>query len=147
MLYQELLLSVPSHYCWWLIIARSKRMSWCKVVLQLQQKKTSIWKSKKSRKVRKRGRREVWWKQYTQGQDNSRPLPFSMAQQEAWEISIVWRRILEVGLEKQKVVAKYSRKMLSYYFGLTMFGNLEVFFVSLSLLSYCFVILIKYSRA
>jgi len=31
--------------------------------------------------------------------------------------------------------------------GLTMFGNLEVFFVSLSLLSLCFVIIIKYSRA
>jgi len=38
-------------------------------------------------------------------------------------------------------------RVLSHHFGLAMFGNLEVFFVSLSLLSYCFVILIKYSRA
>ena len=35
----------------------------------------------------------------------------------------------------------------SHYCGLTMFGNSEVFFVSLSLLSLCFVIIIKYSRA
>jgi len=35
----------------------------------------------------------------------------------------------------------------SHHCGLTMFGNLEVFFVSLFLLSLCFVIIIKYSRA
>jgi len=35
----------------------------------------------------------------------------------------------------------------SHHCGLTMFGNSEVFFVSLSLLSLCFVIIIKYSRA
>jgi len=38
-------------------------------------------------------------------------------------------------------------KVPSHHCGLTMFGNLEVFFVSLSLLSLCFVIIIKYSRA
>jgi len=38
-------------------------------------------------------------------------------------------------------------KVLSYHCGLTMFGNLEVFFVLLFLLSLCFVIIIKYSRA
>jgi len=36
---------------------------------------------------------------------------------------------------------------LSYYFTLTIFGNLEVFFVFFLLLYYCFIILIKYSRA
>ena len=34
-----------------------------------------------------------------------------------------------------------------HYYSLAMFGNSEVFFVSLSLLSLCFVIIIKYSRA
>ena len=34
-----------------------------------------------------------------------------------------------------------------HHCGLARFGNLEVFFVSLSLLSLCFVIIIKYSRA
>jgi len=33
-----------------------------------------------------------------------------------------------------------------HYYSLAMFGNSEVFFVSLSLLSLCFVIIIKYSR-
>jgi len=45
------------------------------------------------------------------------------------------------------VVAKCLGEVLLYHFGLTVFGNLEVFFVLLSLLSRCFVILIKYSRA
>ena len=35
----------------------------------------------------------------------------------------------------------------SHHCSLTMFGNSEVFFVSLSLLSLCFVIIIRYSRA
>jgi len=47
----------------------------------------------------------------------------------------------------QGVVTECLGGTLSHYFGLAMFGNLEVFFVLLSLLSYCFVILIKYSRA
>ena len=34
-----------------------------------------------------------------------------------------------------------------HHCGLTMFGNSEFFFVPLSLLSLCFVIIIKYSRA
>jgi len=38
-------------------------------------------------------------------------------------------------------------EVLSHHFTLTIFGNLEVFFVSFLLLYYCFVILIKYSRA
>ena len=33
-----------------------------------------------------------------------------------------------------------------YHYGLARIGNSEVFFVSLSLLSFCFVIIIKYSR-
>ena len=52
-----------------------------------------------------------------------------------------------VELEELGVIAECLGSELSYHFGLSMFGNLEVFFVSLSLLSHCFVILIKYSRA
>ena len=37
-------------------------------------------------------------------------------------------------------------EVLSYHFPLTIFGNLEVFFVFFLLLYHCFVILIKYSR-
>ena len=57
------------------------------------------------------------------------------------------RRIPEVGLEEWEVVIKCLEEVLPYQLRLTMFGNLEVFFVLLSLLSHCFVILIKYSRA
>jgi len=44
------------------------------------------------------------------------------------------------------VVIQCSGGALSHHCGLAMFGNSEVFFVSFSLLSLCFVILIKYSR-
>jgi len=57
------------------------------------------------------------------------------------------RRIPRVGLEGWGVVTECLGEVLLHYISLTMFGNLEVFFVSLSLLSLCFVILIKYSRA
>ena len=60
---------------------------------------------------------------------------------------LLYERIPEVGLEGWGAVTECLGRVLSHYFGLTMFGNLEVFFVSLSLLSHCFVILIKYSRA
>ena len=45
------------------------------------------------------------------------------------------------------MVTRCSGEVLSYYSSLTIFENLEVFFVSFSLLYHCFVILIKYSRA
>jgi len=47
----------------------------------------------------------------------------------------------------QGAVTEYSGRAPFHHFSLVMFGNLEVFFVLLSLLSCCFVILIKYSRA
>jgi len=45
------------------------------------------------------------------------------------------------------VVSQCSGGAPSHYYGLAIFGNSEVFFVLLSLLSLCFVIIIKYSRA
>jgi len=36
---------------------------------------------------------------------------------------------------------------LYHYYSLARIGNSEVFFISLSLLSFCFIIIIKYSRA
>ena len=45
------------------------------------------------------------------------------------------------------MVAERSGEVPSHHFTLTIFGNLEVFFVSFLLLYHCFVILIKYSRA
>jgi len=57
------------------------------------------------------------------------------------------KRSPRVGLEDWRVVTEYLGEILPHHISLAMFGNLEVFFVSLSLLSLCFVIIIKYSRA
>jgi len=66
---------------------------------------------------------------------------------EIWPNEVCDRRVPRVGLEEQGVVSQCSGGALSHHCGLAMFGNSEVFFVSLSLLSLCFVIIIKYSRA
>jgi len=56
-------------------------------------------------------------------------------------------RVPGVGLECRGVVSWCPGRTLYYHYSLSRIGNLEVFFVSLSLLSLCFVIIIKYSRA
>jgi len=59
--------------------------------------------------------------------------PLSTAHQEAQEPLIMQGRAPGVGLEEWKVVTKYLGEVPPYHISLTMFGNLEVFFVSLSL--------------
>jgi len=59
----------------------------------------------------------------------------------------VFGRVPGVGLGGQGAVSQCSGGAPYHHCGLARFGNLEVFFVSLSLLSLCFVIIIKYSRA
>jgi len=56
-------------------------------------------------------------------------------------------RVPGVGLEGQGVVSRCSGGAPYHHCGLARIGNSEVFFISLSLLSLCFVIIIKYSRA
>ena len=56
-------------------------------------------------------------------------------------------RVPRVELEERGAVSQCLEGALSHHYSLAMFGNSEVFFVSLSLLSFCFVIIIKYSRA
>ena len=56
-------------------------------------------------------------------------------------------RVAGVGLECLGVVSRCPGGALYHHYGLAGIGNSEVFFVSLSLLSFCFVIIIKYSRA
>jgi len=70
-----------------------------------------------------------------------------MVHQEAQDPTIVQGRVPRVGLGGWGMVSQCLEGMLSHHCGLAMFGNSEVFFVSLSLLSLCFVIIIKYSRA
>jgi len=82
-----------------------------------------------------------------QGQDSSRPPSLPIARQEAQGLTIVRGRVPRVGLGGWRTVSQCLGGTPSHHYSLAMFGNLEVFFVSLSLLSLCFVIIIKYSRA
>ena len=56
-------------------------------------------------------------------------------------------RVLGVGLECQGMISRCPGGAPYHHYGLARIGNSEIFFVSLSLLSFCFVIIIKYSRA
>jgi len=56
-------------------------------------------------------------------------------------------RVAGVGLGCSGVVSWCLEGVLYHHYGLARIGNSEVFFVSLSLLSFHFVIIIKYSRA
>jgi len=56
-------------------------------------------------------------------------------------------RVAGVGLGCSGVVSQCSGGAPYHHYSLARIGNSEVFFVSLSLLSLCFVIIIKYSRA
>jgi len=61
--------------------------------------------------------------------------------------TIVQGRVAGVGLGCQETVSQCPVDAPYHHYGLARIGNSEVFFVSLSLLSFCFVIIIKYSRA
>jgi len=56
-------------------------------------------------------------------------------------------RVAGVGLGCSGVVSRCLGGVPYHHYGLARIGNSEVFFVLLSLLSFCFVIIIKYSRA
>jgi len=56
-------------------------------------------------------------------------------------------RVAGVGLGCLGAVSWCPGEMPYHHYSPARIGNLEVFFVSLSLLSFCFVIIIKYSRA
>jgi len=79
-------------------------------------------------------------------QDGSRPPSLSMVCRDAQGLTTVRERIPGVRLECQGAVSRCLGGALYHHYGLARIGNLEVFFVSLSLLSHCFVIIIKYSR-
>jgi len=80
-------------------------------------------------------------------QDGSRPSSLSTVRQDAQGPTIVRGGIAGVGSECLGVVSRCLGGAPYHHYGLAGIGNLKVFFVSLSLLSFCFVIIIKYSRA
>ena len=70
-----------------------------------------------------------------------------MVCQEVRDPTIIQGRVPGVGLGGQGAVSQCLGGAPYHHYGLARFGNSEVFFVSLSLLSLGFVIIIKYSRA
>jgi len=82
-----------------------------------------------------------------QERDGSGPPSLSTVCRNAQGLTIVQGRVAGVGLGCLEVVSQCPGGMPYHHYGLARIGNSEVFFVSLSLLSFCFVIIIKYSRA
>jgi len=79
-------------------------------------------------------------------QDGSRPPSLSMVCRDAQSPTIVRGGVAGEGLGCLGAVSWCLGGVPYHHYGLARIGNLEVFFVSLSLLSFCFVIIIKYSR-
>jgi len=101
----------------------------------------------KNREAEERSSKKSRWRKCVREQDSSRPPSLPMVHQEARGPTIVREKVPGVGLGWRGAVSQYSGGVPYYHCGLARFGNLEVFFVSLSLLSLYFVIIIKYSRA
>jgi len=102
---------------------------------------------RKNWEAEERSSRKIKQRKRVREQDGSRPLSLPTICQEAQGLTIVRGRVPGVGLEWQGVVSQCSGGTPYHHCSLTRIGNLEVFFVSLSLLSLCFVIIIKYSWA
>jgi len=96
---------------------------------------------RKDREAEKRSSKEVRWRERVQEQDGLRPPSLSTIRWNVQGPIIVRGRVVGVGLVGVWGGAPY------HHYGLARIGNSEVFFVLLSLLSFCFVIIIKYSRA
>ena len=86
-------------------------------------------------------------KGHAREQDGSRPPSLSMVYRNAQGPIVVRGRVVGVGLGCLGAVSRCLGGAPYYHYGLARIGNSEVFFVSLSLLSFRFVIIIKYSRA
>jgi len=81
------------------------------------------------------------------GRDGSRPPSLSTVRRNAQGPIVVRGRVIGVGLGCLGAVSRCPGGVPYHHYGLARIGNSEVFFVSLSLLSFYFVIIIKYSRA
>jgi len=102
---------------------------------------------RKNWEAEERSSREIRRRECAQEQDSSRPPSLSTVRRGAQGLTIVRGRVSGVGLECQGAVSRCLGGAPYHHYGLARIGNSEIFFVSLSLLSFCFVIIIKYSRA
>jgi len=104
--------------------------------------------SRKDWEAEKRSSKEIRWRERARGRDGSRPPSLSTIRRNAQGPIIVRGRVAGVGLGCLGAVSRCPGGALYHHYGLARIGNSEVFFVSLSvLLFFCFVIIIKYSRA
>jgi len=102
---------------------------------------------RKDWEVEKRSSKEIRWRGHAREQDGSRPLSLSTVHWNTRGPTKVQGRIAGIGLVCLRVFSRSPGWVPYHHYGLARIGNSEVFFVSLSLLSFCFVIIIKYSRA
>jgi len=102
---------------------------------------------RKDWEAEKRSSKEIRWREHAREQDGSRLPSLSTVRRNAQGLTIVRGRVAGVGLGCLGVVSQCPEGVPYHHYGLARIGNLAVFFVSLSLLSFCFVIIIKYSRA
>jgi len=102
---------------------------------------------RKDWEAEKRSSKEIRWREHAREQDSSRPPSLSTVHWDAQGLTIVRGRVARVGLGCSGAISRCLGGAPYHHYGLARIGNSEVFFVSLSLLSFCFVIIIKYSRA
>jgi len=124
----------------------------CLVVVVGENRKVEEWEvdhrgRRKDWEAEKRSSKEIRWRECAWERDGSRPPSLSMVRRNAQGLTIVRGRVAGVGLECLGVVSRCPGGAPYHHYSLARIGNSEVFFVSLSLLSFCFVIIIKYSRA
>jgi len=102
---------------------------------------------RKDWEAEKRSSKEIRWRERAREQDGSRPPSLSTVCRDAQGPTIVQGRVAGVGLGCLGVVSRCPGEVPYHHYGVTRIGNSEVFFVLLFLLSFCFIIIIKYSRA
>ena len=99
---------------------------------------------RKDREAEKRSSKEIRWRERAREPDGSRPPSLSTVRRDAQGLTIGRGGVAGVGLGCSGADSRWSGGAYHYY-GLVRIGNSEVFFVSLSLLSLCFVIYHKRS--
>jgi len=136
--YNEIKTVVPSQSCLVVAVGRNQKV---------EEREVHHRGRRKDQEAEKRSSKEIRWRGRAREQDGSRLPSLSTVRRNAQGLTKVRGRIAGVGLGCLRVVSQWLGGAPYHHYGLAKIGNSEVFFVSLSLLSFRFVIIIKYSRA